>query len=319
VTLADIQAIRADLRCPTCHEPLQGEVAALSCAGCGRNFSSVSHGEKVWPILIDGPTSVVDTESLRKSGGASLVPRRGDALPVRILRRLLSPYNHVAEEFVARLVSDAVASGVARPKILMIGGGAVGNGIAELYADSRIDLYAFDIYATPAVQLIADAHELPWPENFFDGVIVQAVLEHVLEPERVVAEIHRILVPDGLVYADTPFMQQVHEGPYDFTRFTESGHRWLFRRFTSVSSGVVAGAGTSLLWSIDYFVRGLTGRKVAGKAARLLFCWLPLFDKRMKPNTAVEGANSVYFYGRKSAKTLQPADAIAHYLDKWGG
>ena len=33
----------------------------------------------------------------------------------------------------------------------------------------------------------------------FDGVMIQAVLEHVLEPTRVVAEIHRVLKPDGLL------------------------------------------------------------------------------------------------------------------------
>jgi 2-polyprenyl-3-methyl-5-hydroxy-6-metoxy-1,4-benzoquinol methylase len=39
-----------------------------------------------------------------------------------------------------------------------------------------------------------------------DAVVVQAVLEHVLQPDVVVAEIHRVLRPDGLVYAETPFM-----------------------------------------------------------------------------------------------------------------
>ena len=47
-------------------------------------------------------------------------------------------------------------------------------------------------------------------------------------------------VSDGVVYAETPFLQAVHEGPWDFTRFTESGHRWLFRAFERLDSGVVA-------------------------------------------------------------------------------
>jgi SAM-dependent methyltransferase len=40
---------------------------------------------------------------------------------------------------------------------------------------------------------------------------IQAVLEHALDPPVVVAEIYRVLKPGGLVYADTPFMQRVHE------------------------------------------------------------------------------------------------------------
>ena len=45
-----------------------------------------------------------------------------------------------------------------------------------------------------------------------DGVIVQAVLEHVLDPRTVAAEVERVLRPRGMVYAETPLMQQVHEG-----------------------------------------------------------------------------------------------------------
>ena len=87
------------------------------------------------------------------------------------------------------------------------------------------------------------------------------------------AEIHRVLRDGGVVYADTPFMQQVHEGPYDFTRFTESGHRYLFRDFAEVESGQVAGAGTSLRWSISYFFRALTRSVALGRIAGLAFFW----------------------------------------------
>jgi len=78
-----------------------------------------------------------------------------------------------------------------------------------------------------------------------DGVLIQAVLEHVLDPAQVVGEIHRVLRPDGLVYAETPFLQQVHAGPNDFTRFTSSGHRYLFRAFAEIAAGPVAGPGAS--------------------------------------------------------------------------
>ena len=69
------------------------------------------------------------------------------------------------------------------------------------------------------------------------------MLEHVLDPAQVVAEIHRVLGKDGVVFANTPFMQQVHEGAYDFTRFTLSGHRWLFRNFDLLEAGTSAGVG----------------------------------------------------------------------------
>ena len=90
---------------------------------------------------------------------------------------------------------------------------------------------------------IADAHNIPIVNEYFDCVIIQAVLEHVLRPNQVVNEIFRVLKANGIVYSETPFLQQVHEGPYDFTRFTESGHRYLFKNFELIKSGASDGAG----------------------------------------------------------------------------
>ena len=35
------------------------------------------------------------------------------------------------------------------PRILVIGGGTVGDGLEELYDDPTIDLISFDVYASP--------------------------------------------------------------------------------------------------------------------------------------------------------------------------
>jgi SAM-dependent methyltransferase len=135
-----------------------------------------------------------------------------------------------------------------------------------------------------------------------------------LTPARVVAEIHRVLRPDGLVYADTPFLQHVHEGPFDFTRFTESGHRWLFRNFSLVESGVVAGVGTQLAWSVAHAIRSVVPRR--GVASLVRFFMTPLaiaLDRFARPRYAVDGASSVYFYGRRAPESIRPRDMIAHY------
>ena len=218
---------------------------------------------------------------------------------------MLHPANKQAPRLAARMVdlllADADTIGRS-PRILVIGGGTVGDGLEALYADERVDLIAFDVYASTNVQLVADGHRIPLADGCVDGVIIQAVLEHVLEPAVVVGEIHRVLRDGGVVYADTPFMQQVHEGPYDFTRFTESGHRYLFRDFEQVESGQVAGAGTSLRWSINYFVRALTRSVTLGRIAGLAFFWLSHVDRFLDPRHSLDGANSVYFLGRKAGR-----------------
>ena len=121
--------------------------------------------------------------------------------------------------------------------------------------------------------LICDAHDIPFADGSFDAVIAQAVLEHVVDPHRCVAEIHRVLNAQGVVYAETPFMQQVHAGRYDFARFTHLGHRRLFRMFQEIDSGAVCGPGMALAWSYQYFLMSFTTsktlRKLAGVFARL--------------------------------------------------
>jgi SAM-dependent methyltransferase len=59
------------------------------------------------------------------------------------------------------------------------------------------------------------------------GFISIPLLEHVMDPGRVMREIVRVTEPGGLLYSEVPFMQQVHEGAHDFERFTLSGHGWL--------------------------------------------------------------------------------------------
>ena len=111
----------------------------------------------------------------------------------------------------------------------------------ERWTCGRIDIevHSIDIYASPTVDLICDAHYLPLEGEYYDAVWIQAVLEHVVQPELVVHEIHRVLKPDGIVYAETPFMQQVNEGAYDFTRYTVLGHRYLFKKFSLIDRGAM--------------------------------------------------------------------------------
>jgi len=195
----------------------------------------------------------------------------------------------------------------------MVGGGSIGQGMDPLYADPDIHIYAFDIYRSPYVQFVADAHQIPMPDELFDAVVIQAVLEHVLQPSDVVEEIWRVLKNDGLVYAETPFMQHVHEGAYDFTRFTESGHRYLFKRFELINSGASGGPGIQFLWSIDYFVRSLLRSRTAGKLAKLAFFWVQYLDALVPPQYAIDAASGVFFFGRKAQTTVRPSSMVDYY------
>ena len=94
--------------------------------------------------------------------------------------------------------------------ILIIGGSIQGNGIEEIYSNESYEIIESDVSFGPFTKIISDAHNIPFENGIFDCVIIQAVLEHVLNPQRCVNEIFRVLKPSGIVYAETPFMQQVH-------------------------------------------------------------------------------------------------------------
>jgi SAM-dependent methyltransferase len=268
-------------------------------------------------VLIDPEASIIDVARILATNGSSPVARaHGGRLLKSVMRRLANPRNTTAELYVDRLATDLVAETEGRPRVLVIGGGTIGNGIENFYDDSRLDLLAFDVYASDNIQFLADGHQLPLRDGTVDGVLIQAVLEHVLDPQAVVDEIRRVLRPGGLVFASTPFMQQVHEGPYDFTRFTESGHRYLFRHFTVRNSGASAGLGTQLLWSIVYFGRGIHFR--AGQIARVSFFWLPKLDHRLNPRVTIDGASGVFFYGHTSTEVVTPAEIVSYYSGAQG-
>jgi SAM-dependent methyltransferase len=50
----------------------------------------------------------------------------------------------------------------------------------------------------------ARLEQRPFEENSFDAVTLGAVLEHVFEPTALLAEIHRVLKPEGILWLDVP-------------------------------------------------------------------------------------------------------------------
>jgi uncharacterized protein YbaR (Trm112 family) len=204
------------------------------------------------------------------------------------------------------------------PKVLVLGGSILGKGIEVVMKCSEIVLVESDVSFGERTNIILDAHSIPFQNDLFDGVIVQAVLEHVVDPQNCVEEIYRVLKKDGLVYADTPFMQQVHGGCYDFTRFTHLGHRRLFRRFEEIDSGATCGPGMALAWSYSYFLLSFTTSKslrlVLDIWARFTSFFLKYFDYLLIDKAgALDAASGYYFLGRKSESILSDRELIKLY------
>jgi SAM-dependent methyltransferase len=313
-----IEAMTSLLVCPRCRASLVREHVGYRCTSDSCPYRQKGSFPLLgrWPLLLDIEQSIQTPDRLAGAGtelaaraDSGIATRTGTALRSR-LRSLVRPPNRVAQKNIAHMLR-LLDSG--SPLILVVGGGTVGNGVEALYHEARARLIGFDIQPSPLVQFVADAHQIPLASGSVQAVVVQAVLEHVLDPWQVVREIHRVLADGGLVYAETPFMQQVHAGAYDFTRFTSSGHRYLFRRFDEIRSGPVAGSGTQLLWSVDHAARGLFRSRKAGAAAKILCFWLRYVDALIPADYATDNASAFFFLGRKSDREVPAADMVDYY------
>jgi SAM-dependent methyltransferase len=83
------------------------------------------------------------------------------------------------------------------------------------------------LHGARKIDVFASADDLPFEDETFDCVLCTEVLEHCVEPARVLAEIHRVLRPGGAVFLSTPFQVGIHEAPYDYYRYTPFSLRYL--------------------------------------------------------------------------------------------
>jgi SAM-dependent methyltransferase len=181
-----------------------------------------------------------------------------------------------------------------------------------------VELIESDVYFGPRTRLVCDATDLPFEDGSIDGVVVQAVLGNVIDPERAADEIWRVLRPHGLVYVETAFMQQVYLGRYDFTRYSQLGLRRLLRRFTEVHSGTQGGPGMASAWSYQYllwsFAASQRARNWLRLFARITGFWLVALDRLLidRP-AALDAASGHFFLGRRSEHPLSDRDLLATY------
>lgn len=101
--------------------------------------------------------------------------------------------------------------------------------------DGRARRYlGVDLAPGPEVDVVGPAEALPFGDGSFDVVLCSQVLEHVERPGRVLAELHRVLRPGGIVLLSTHGVVRYHgtvdRRTDDFRRWTWSGLELEFRQ-----------------------------------------------------------------------------------------
>ena len=266
------------------------------------------------PILINNDHSLFSIDDFIKKENTTI------DLNENVIKKKLQSYlpeislNIPAESNYTKILSILPSNS----KILVIGGSVKGQGMDALYSNESFEIIGSDVSFGPYTKIIFDAHDIPFEDETFDCVIIQAVLEHVLEPQRCVDEVHRVLKSFGVVYSETPFMQQVHMKQYDFTRFTHLGHRRLFRHFEEVKSGLTGGPGMALAWSYTSFLRSFPSsrlvRSLLTRFAQITSFFLKYFDYYLieKPGS-YDAASGFYFIGRKNSSLLSDRELIEQF------
>jgi SAM-dependent methyltransferase len=94
----------------------------------------------------------------------------------------------------------------------------IGGGTAHI-KESRSDVISADILPFPGIDVVADAHGLPFRNEFFAGVVMLDVLHHLERPVEFLQEAARVLRPGGRLAMIEPAMTTLAQRFYD--RFHE--------------------------------------------------------------------------------------------------
>lgn len=130
-----------------------------------------------------------------------------------------------------------------------------------------------DIQSSIPGAFLCDLGDIPKPDGSYDAILCNAVLEHVPNPEQVMAEFQRLLTADGTLVVSVPFLQPFHPTPFDFRRYTRSGLEQLAEQsgFRVVEIGAVHSLAQTFGWLLWAHLEERRSR--IGK----LLCWLPIY------------------------------------------
>ncbi len=239
-------------RCPSCQTvQLRLDNDILTCIDCGAAYpiqggipsllSSDSHAAAIQEL--ESPTGHAMVEEY----GAGALPAKTN--PISWLATLLRPpavLLHTNPDLIATHTQPLFMQGDHPLRVLNVGGGP------HRYSNHELTL---NIEAFPNVDLVADAHNIPFADNTFDSIFSVAVLEHVYNPEQVVSEMIRVLKPGGLIYSEVPYIFFFHGYPNDFRRYTQEGMRRLFGKLDNLEIGIVSGPVSAMLQSFNMLLQ----------------------------------------------------------------
>ncbi|HAU07826.1 MAG: hypothetical protein A2568_03515 [Candidatus Yanofskybacteria bacterium RIFOXYD1_FULL_44_17] len=133
------------------------------------------------------------------------------------------------------------------------------------YFKNRIGL---DVNKGRGVDVVADAHDLPFEDGKFDIILCTEVLEHLHSPHVAISEMKRVLKVGGKLILTTRFIFPIHDAPGDYFRYTKYGLRYLFKDWNVIS--LVEEVGTKDAFAVLLQRIGFQTDLLGGMATKIM-------------------------------------------------
>lgn len=273
------------LACQICNSNLKLVESSFVCVKCGATFS-IQNG------AVDFINGDSDKRSMELGHSKEEVFYFNNTMKAKLFeigRKIIScdyVVKDYLKEFLERIKKDTI--------------------VVELGSGNRRckeDIINVDIFPFPNVDLLSDVKKTPFGDNTVDYIIVDAVLEHVPEPQTVCKEMYRILKPEGMVFCVVPLIHQYHAHPKHYFNITEDGLQYLFKEFSKCEVKLYRGPTSAIISMIaEYFALAFSGNNnslyllIRGLVLLPIF-WLKYLDK-------------FWFYSRKSTRICNALCAI---------
>jgi SAM-dependent methyltransferase/uncharacterized protein YbaR (Trm112 family) len=279
---------RNALQCPVCRSTLTFSDMAARCPQCNKDYEIRDGVPIFYPDL---SAHAVSSHQQPKSALRS------------ILKHLRPPHHSLYYGTLSpsygegKELTDFLKQ---HPEKTVLNIGSLSIDLDELHPH----IINLDISHYPSIDIVADAHELPFKDNSIDIILFKNVLEHIRDPIRVMAEIKRVLKPGGFLYFKVPFLQPFHAVPEDYQRYSVSGIEEMMKDYEKIEFGISVGPGSMMSWMMREFLAILTsgGNYRAYELGLIVWGWLTfwikytdfLFRKNALANRIVSAFYGVY-------------------------
>ena len=256
------------LACPTCRIKVVRQDDYLYCANCQTSFPIINNVPIMFP---DGRLAEIEHQT-------SL--------------NVLDSYN----PWVPRLMLQSLLD----DQIVL----EVGSGNMALDDPCIIRM---DVMLTPYVDIVADAHALPFLPGSLDFIFSLAVFEHLRNPFLAAQSMYEVLKDGGYIYHECNFVFGYHAIPHHYFNATMQGTEQIFHQYNPLRKGVAPYQmpsfavqnvlGTYIQYS--HAAEHADGRESIAQLHQVIDSGLRHLDKYFSEEEALKIAAGTYYAGMK--------------------